>query len=399
MQVLFRVYAVSSCLALLIACHAAPGFAGRLMISVNDGKWPSIDGDYFIANPVVPDTLVVLDTSVFPPRIAGQTEVHHSVIGPPMAAAISPDERIALVSAPNVLRSDLNLVPGQVGTNAMFVREPFIQVIDLESSPPRLLDRVALSTQAYGVSFNKAGTLALAAHIEGTVSVLAIDGKKVTLVETLKLGEPRSRLSHAAFTPDGKHAMVTRRGEGKVSVLDVNGTKVTYSGRDITVGFQPYGMEVFPDGKLAAVADHGDEDGDADEITLVDLSREPYRAVEHVTVGETPEGVAVSPDGKWMAVTCIDGTNTPKGTSPFWQEHGSLRLFSIAEGHATKAGQLPIGKNPQGVAFTPDGQYILVQNYAEKELQAFKMTASGVEDTGVKMPMPGGPASIRIAPQ
>lgn len=394
----FRLSAIAPCLALLLACHAAPAMAGRLMISVNDGKWPSIDGDYFIGDPVVPDTLVVLDASVFPPRVIGQAEVHHSVIAPPMAAAVSPDERIALVSAPNVLRPDVKAVPGQPATNAMFIREPFIQVVDLEASPPRLLDRVALTTQAYGVSFNKSGTLALAAHIEGTVSVLAVNGKTVTLVETLKLGEPKSRLSHAVFTPDGKHAMVTRRGEGKVSVLDVDGTKVTYSGRDITVGFQPYGMEVFPDGKLAAVADHGDEDGNADEVTLVDLSREPYRAVEHVTVGETPEGLAVSPDGKWMAVSCIDGTNLPKRTSPFWREHGSLMLFSIAGGHATKVAQLPTGKNSQGVAFTPDGQYILVQNYAEKELQAFRMTAAGMEDTGVRIGMPGSPASIRIAP-
>lgn len=394
-----RRLALASYLISVSVCLAPPAVAGSLVVSANDGKWPTIDGEYFVADPVVPDTLVVLDASVFPPRVIGQMEVHHSVIGPPMAVAISPDEKIALVSASNILRTDPQVAAGRPATNSMFIREPFIQLVDLEARPPKLLERIPLSTQAYGVSFNKAGTLALAAHIEGTVSVLAVDGKTVTLVDTLKLGEPKSRISHVVFTPDGKHALVTRRGEGKVSVLDVDGTKVTPAGRDITVGFQPYGMEMFPDGKLAAVADHGDEDGDADEITLIDLSREPYRAVEHVTVGETPEGVAVSPDGKWMAVSCIDGTNTPKKTSPFWRDHGSLWLFSIADGHATKVAQLPVGQNNQGVTFTPDGRYLLVQNYREKELQAFRMTSTGMEDTGVKIAMPGSPASIRITPQ
>jgi DNA-binding beta-propeller fold protein YncE len=388
-----------ACFLMVLSAFVPPAGAGHLVVSANDGKWPSIDGDYYAADPPMPDTLVILDAAVFPPKVVGQVEVHHSVIAPPMAVAISPDETIALVSAPNRLNPDAKIVHGSRATNSWFIREPFIQVIDLEASPPRLIDRVSLSTQAYGVSINKAGTLALAGHIEGTVSVLAIEGKRVTLVETLKIGEPKSRLSHVAFTPDGKWALATKRGEDKVSVLKVDGTKVTYTGRDITVGVQPYGMDIFPDGKLAAIADHGDEDGDADEITLVDLTREPFRAVEHVTVGQTPEGVAISPDSKWMAVSNIDGTNLPKKTSPFWTEHGSLMLFSIRNGHATKVAEAPVGKNNQGVTFTPDGKYILIQNYSENELAAFRMTGTGMEDTGVRIKMPGSPASIRIAPQ
>ena len=198
-------------LVMVLSVFTFPAGAGHLVVSANDGKWPSIDGDYYAADPPMPDTLVILDAAVFPPKVVGQVEVHHSVIAPPMAVAISPDETIALVSAPNRLNPDAQIVHGSRATNAWFIREPFIQVIDLEASPPRLIDRVALSTQAYGVSINKAGTLALAGHIEGTVSVLAIEGKRVTLVETLKIGEPKSRLSHVAFTPDGKWALACSR--------------------------------------------------------------------------------------------------------------------------------------------------------------------------------------------
>lgn len=46
-----------------------------------------------------------------------------------------------------------------------------------------------------------------------------------------------------------------------------------------------------------------------------------------------------------------------------------------------------------------DGKYILVQNYVEKELAAYRVTASGPEDTGVRVKVNGHPASIRIAPR
>ena len=74
-------------------------------------------------------------------------------------------------------------------------------------------------------------------------------------------------------------------------------------------------------------------------------------------------------------------------------------LFSTKNGHATKVAEAPIGKNNQGVTFTPDGKYILIQNYAGNELGAFRMTGAGMEDPEVRIKMPGSPASIRIAPQ
>jgi DNA-binding beta-propeller fold protein YncE len=375
---------------LLIGVSPNTARAGHLIVSANDGKWPSVDGQYRAADPVVPDTLVVLDVSGFPPKIVSQVEVHHSVIAPPMAVAISPDEKLALVSAPNHLdpNDKTKLVP-----------EAFIQVIDLEATPIKLVERVALKSQPVGVSINRAGDLALAAHFNGTVSVLSIQGKRVTLLDTIKLGEPKSRVSHVNFSPDGKWAFATKRGEDTVAVLRVEGTTVPYTGRDVTVGVEPYGLDVFPDGTLVAVADHGHENGDNDEVTFIDLTRQPFRAIEHVTVGQTPEGVAISPDGKWMAASCINGTTLPKKSSPFWSEHGLLMLFSIKNGKATKVAEAPVGKNNQGVMFTPDGRDILVQNYAEEELAAYRLTGSGMEDTGVRFKLPGHPAAIRIAPR
>jgi hypothetical protein len=57
----------------------------------------------------------------------------------------------------------------------------------------------------------------------------------------------------------------------------------------------------------------------------------------------------------------------------------------------------PIGHWSQGAAFTPDGQYILVQNMVEKDIIVLKLAGDKHEDTGQRLKVKGGPAAIRIA--
>ncbi|MBI2155159.1 MAG: hypothetical protein HYU24_15875, partial [Candidatus Rokubacteria bacterium] len=85
--------------------------------------------------------------------------------------------------------------------------------------------------------------------------------------------------------------------------------------------------------------------------------------------------------------------------SPFRAEQGKLLLFALQGTKATRVAEAPTGKNAQGVTFTPDGKYILVQNYVEKELAACRLTGSGLKDTGVRVKVGGHPASIRVAPR
>jgi DNA-binding beta-propeller fold protein YncE len=369
---------------------AGPSLAAHLVITAQDGHWPSVDGDYQAADPAVPDNLVVLDASVSPPKKIGEVAVEHSVIAPPMAIALSPDEKLALVAAPKRVDPE---------NKKKLIDDNFLQVVDLTVSPIKVIDKLDLKSYPMGVSFNKAGTLALVAHPNnGTVSVLSVEGKTVKLIDSVTVGDAKSRVSHVDFTPDGKWALANKRGEGTVAVLKVDGNKVTYTKRDVTVGIQPYGMDMFPNGKIAAIAVHGNEDGDADDIAFIDLTRQPFRTIEHVSVGQTPEGVAISPDNKWMAVSVIQGTNLPKKTSPFYSEHGALQLFRIEGTHATKVAEVPVARNNQGVTFTPDSKHILLQNYSEAELLDFPVTNEGLGKKVLHIKLSGYPASIRIAP-
>ncbi len=68
-----------------MAGFVAPAWAGHLVLSVSDGKYPMIEGVYRVADPPPPDILTVLDASSFPPRIMAEIEVSHSVVGPPRA--------------------------------------------------------------------------------------------------------------------------------------------------------------------------------------------------------------------------------------------------------------------------------------------------------------------------
>jgi DNA-binding beta-propeller fold protein YncE len=382
---------LAASLALLAGCAAqTPAIVGKsphLILSGNDGKFPNVEGVYKVADPPLGDTLTVLDATSFPPRKIAEIEIQHTVTAPPMTIAITPDEKLALVSAPN--RVD-------PADKTKIVTDNYMQIVDLEANPPRIIDRVQLGRHPLGVSVNRAGTLALAAHLDGNVSVLTIDGKSVKHTDTVKVGEAVTSLRMAGITPDGKWGFAIKRGTDTVALLAIDGNKVTYTKRDITAGNNPYGMEISSDGRFAAVANVGANDGSVGSVTLIDLTREPFRAVEHFTVGLSPEGIAISPDNEWIAISAQNGTNRPKG-DPYRTENSRVELYQLKGWKATKVGEAFAGRNIQGIVFSPDGKHLVVQNYVEKELAFYRVTPRGPEDTGQRLPIPGYPAGLRTA--
>ncbi len=386
-----RIASCCAALALLAGCAAQqPAIVGKhphFVLSGNDGKYPNIEGVYKVADPPLKDTLTVLDATGFPPRKVAEIEIQHTVTAPPMTIAITADEKIALVSAPN--RVDPN-------DKTKVVTDTYMQIVDLEADPPKVIDRVQLGKHPLGVSVNRAGTLALAGHIDGSVSVLSIEGKTVKLVETVKVGDANSSVRMAAITPDGKWGFAVKRGNGTVALLRIEGTKVTYTNRDITAGNNAYGMEVSNDGRFAVVPNVGNNDGSVGSLTVIDLTREPFRAVEQVTIGLGPEGVAISPDSQWIAVSAQNGTNRPKN-DPYRTENSRVELYAMNGFRPVKVGEAFAGRNVQGIVFTPDGKYIVVQNYVEQELAIYRVTSKGPEDTGHRIQIPGYPAGLRTA--
>jgi DNA-binding beta-propeller fold protein YncE len=378
----------------LVASPAA--LCADIIVSAQDGKFVRVDGRATFPEPAPSDSLVVIDASTFPPVIKGTVEgLEHTVQGPPQAVAVTPDGKLAIVAAPT--RYDY------AAKKEMF--DNFVQVIDIEASPPKLIGKVDVGGHTNGLSINREGTLLLAAAHDGTVKVLGIDGKNVKLLDQVKVGE--KRLSGISFTHDGKAAIVAQRDENGAAVLSIDGMSVKLTTEKISTGVTPYAVDVSSDGKWAVIGNTGVTGmlglvgrtvGDADVVTLVDVSKRPFRAVQQISVPSTPEGVAISPDGRWIAVSCMAGSNLTTDNVGR-NKIGKLLLFEIKDGWATKANEIAGAEAAQGVVFSQDSKQVLLQMDVERAIGVFAVRDGKLVDTGERLKLAAGPVSIRSMPR
>ena len=319
-------------LALAFGSVVAPA-AAQLAVSANDNKQVNIAGVGSVVPNAAPDTVSVIDLSVFPPRLVGEVQAPTSVVGPPSSVAVAPDESFALVSA--ATKKD----PADA---AKTVPDNRLTVIDLKTL--KVVQTVEAGAGAAGVAINRAGTLALVANrSEGTLSVFTVKGMTLAPAGKIAIGNKDSGPSAVLFTPDGKRALVTRDGDSAITMLAVDGDKVTATSRTFHAGVRPYGADITPDGRYVVVGNVGRGQGDYDTASLIDLSMNPPRTVDTVTVGPTAEGVKVSPNGKYASVVVHNGS-TAVPTSPFYNAFGKVVLLGIANGRLTKLSEERIGR-------------------------------------------------------
>lgn len=384
---------------LLLALGLRPGrtVAADLIVSANDGKFVRVDGHATYPRPAPPDSLVVIDASRSPPVITATVEgIEHTLQGPPQAVAITPDGKLAVIGAPS--RWD--------DAAGKEVFDTFLQVVDLQASPPQVIGRVELGAHPNGLAINPEGTLLLVAALDGKVRVLAIKGASVTPLGEIPLSS--RRLGSVSFTHDGRAALVSLRDDGGVATLSVDGTTVADTKERISSGVAPYSIDVSSDGKWAVVSNAGLNGlpgfpgsisaGDADTVTLIDVSRRPFRAVQYLTVPSVPEGVAISPDGQWIVVQAMDGSNlTPD--NPGHHKLGKVVLFRIENGVARLVDAVPGGEAAQGIVIGRDGTTVLVQFNVAKEIAVYAIREGRLVDTGQRLHLAAGPASIRSMPR
>jgi DNA-binding beta-propeller fold protein YncE len=374
---------------LLVNVGASGLHAQPYAIVGNDEKVTWDNKGNTILAPPGKDSVVILDlANPEAPKIVANLPIKNSVVGPPVNVAIDPTNSIALVA------DSVDVVKD--GDTLKQVPDDKVYVIDLKASPPKLAGTVKVGKQPSGLSFNPAGTLALVANrLDKTIGVLSVKGTDVKLVDTIDMGDI---VSHVAFTPDGKRALATKFNAHKVSLLDVNGDKVTYGKLDLPTGQWPYNVAVAPGGKFALTADNGgagSSDGSVDTVSVVDLEASPPRIIDRVVVGDGPEGLAISPKGDMAAAIILAGSNNP--SAYFYKPHGSVSVLAIDGKKVTKVGDIEVGGLPEGAAFTPDGKYLLVGNYLDQDLSILKVEGSKITDTGKRFKLPGHPASVRMS--
>src|SRR4051795_7377972 len=334
----------------------------------------------------LPDSVSIIDLSGASPRVVAELPAPASVVGPPSSVAVAPDESFALVTGA------MKLDPADP---AKAIPDDKLTVIDLKSSPPKILATLQAGAGAAGVSINRAGTLALVANrSEGTVSVFTISGSTLTPAGKIQLGDAKSGPSHAVFSHDGATALVTRDGDSKISLLTVDGSKVEYAKRDLSAGIRPYDIDLT--GSAAAIVGNvGASGGDNDTISLIDMTAKPIRVVTTVTVGQTPEAVKMSPDGSHVAVTVMNGSNKPSA-SPFFNDFGLLKVYKISGTDLAPVAEAKIGHWCQGMVWSKDSKYVVAQCMVENELIAFSFDGKALNKTST-LKMQVSPAGIRTA--
>jgi DNA-binding beta-propeller fold protein YncE len=388
---------------LRLACHVAAaaiifglasGAARAQMLIVGNDAKVKIDAGKTTRHEAGHDTLSVIDMSKPEAlRIIATIPLDNSIVGPPTNMAITPNQEIALVA------NSVNGVPKD--SDFTVVSDTRLFVIDLKANPPAVIATLTLGKRPSGMAINPAGTLALVANRDdGTISVLSIAGKEVKVTDTVSVGAGADHVTTVAITPDGKRALAAKSGANKIALLSIDGGKVTYDKRDLPVGVFPYNIGVTPNGKIAITADNGAggaSDGNIDTVSVIDLEANPVRVIDRIVVGDAPEGFAISPKGDLAVAILLQGSILKKDTW-FYHPGGAVVVLKIDGKKVTTVGEVQIGGLPEGVAFSPKGDYLYVGNFIDQDISVLKVDGDKLTDKG-RFKLPGSPASMRGGPQ
>jgi DNA-binding beta-propeller fold protein YncE len=158
----------------------------------------------------------------------------------PYNVAIVPDGKLALV-ANNGFGGGSD---GNVDT---------VAVIDLEQNPPRVVDHVVVGDAPEGFAISPKGDFAVAALLRGSnsdkkafyynkagsVVGLKIDGKKVTKTGEVEVG---GLPEGVVFSPDGSMLYVGNFIDQDMSILKVEGGKLSDTGKKVKLPGHPASM-------------------------------------------------------------------------------------------------------------------------------------------------------------
>jgi DNA-binding beta-propeller fold protein YncE len=161
----------------------------------------------------------------------------------PYNVVVSPDSKLAITAD--------NGNGGSSDGNA-----DAVSVIDLEGAHPHVISHVTVEDAPEGLAMSPKADLAVAVNVNGSnmaqawfhkptgsVTVLRIQGKTVTPIKTIQVGVlPEA----AAFTPDGSYIYVGNFSDQDFSILKVDGTEVTDTGKRFKVEGHPASARMGP---------------------------------------------------------------------------------------------------------------------------------------------------------
>jgi DNA-binding beta-propeller fold protein YncE len=246
------------------------------------------------------------------------------------------------------------------------IREPghdTLSVIDI-SNPgvPRITATIPLMNSVVGPPTNLAivppGDIALVANslmpvIQGWGHRLEPDDK--VFIVDLKASPPKvigtvtvgKQPSGMAVSPNGDLALVANRADGTISVLSIHGSEVL-AADTVSVGAaadQVSAVAITPDGKHALAAKAG-----ANKVALLTIDGGKVGYVKRdLPTGLFPVNIAVTPDGK-LALTADNGGG---GSSD--GNIDTVGVIDLAANPPRVIDHVTVGDSPEGLAISPQG--------------------------------------------
>lgn len=170
-------------------------------------------------------------------------------------------------------------------------------------------------------------------------------------------------------------AYVTNQGDG-VTVIDLATLKPI---RTITVGKDPRGVAITPDGRLLITANQADGD-----VSVVDTAS--AATVHRIAVGKNAEFVRISPDGRFAYVTyepSSTGKPPGKGDQPEKSGKGAqddehpepAEIAVIDMSKFAVSARLPASPETEGMDFSPDGRDLVVANEGDDTVVVYDRQA------------------------
>ena len=158
----------------------------------------------------------------------------------PYNVDVTPDGKLALTAD----NGNAGAADGQVDT---------VSVIDLEATPPRVIDKVVVGDGPEGLAVSPTGKLAVAVLLRGSnaarsayfynrngsVVALKIDGKKVTRGNEV---EVRGLPEGAVFSADGKYLYVGNFIDQDITILRIDGDVLVNTGKSFGLAGHPASM-------------------------------------------------------------------------------------------------------------------------------------------------------------
>lgn len=198
-------------------------------------------------------------------------------------------------------------------------------------------------------------------------------------------GDPQG----VAVDPDGKHAYVASYAENAVRVIDTATQKVVKS---IDVGANPRGVAVDPGSRHAFVTNFSEN-----SVSVIDTASGGL--IKKVPVGQNPASVAVFPRDHFAIVTNYYGNTVsvinmrdlkvvgavgvgarpdgvaidPRGEFAYVANSGS-NTVTVIDVHTQKVVRsIVVGNSPQKVAIDPDGRHAYVTNFADHTVSVIEL--------------------------